>query len=366
MLVYFAIVLPSGKQRQPHQPTSCCSSTNVFLPCVLLRCRRDYQPLVDFCKGLAALHNNARTAAAPAPANLQELNNNSNASGAGAPASLSTNSSSSDSGMVRVIAANAPRRYVSLAGRAGRQALLQLPLESQAFLAPLPYAQPSQAYVAKVTGSMRQAAADMQQHRAQQQQQQQDKPEQQQLATEKHSSRSAAAVAGEAAADGGACPYIGFNVSSNFLDAQCLWDSTMAHSIAQQLLTAGNAPSCAHSVDEATAAASSIRSTSATAIGSTIAGDVKTSILQQQQQQQEGPLVIHVCGKFHAEHRLGIPEHLQQYVPGARVLVVTFVPADSMVMDLQQFEAAGLKGSADFVVLTDGSLPRSFASVHPV
>jgi hypothetical protein len=339
----------------------------VFLPSVLLRCRRDYQPLVDFCKGLAALHNNVRTAAAQAPANLQEFNTNSNASGAGAPTSPSTNSSSSSrhSSMVRVIAANAPRRYVSLAGRAGREALLQLSPESQAFLAPLPYAQPSQAYVAKVTGSMRQAAADMQQHRAQQQQQ--DKPEQQQLATEKHSSRSAAAVAGEAAADGGACPYIGFNVSSNFLDAQCLWDSTMAHSIAQQLLTAHNMPSRDHSVGTATAAASSINSTSATAIGSTIAGDAKpASSTLEQQQQQKGPLVIHLCGKFHAEHRLGIPEHLQQYMPGARVLVVTFVPADSMVMDQQQLEAAGLKGSADFVVLTDGSLPRSFASVHPV
>jgi hypothetical protein len=213
----------------------------------------------------------------------------------------------------------------------------------------------------------------MQQHRAQQQQQSQ--PKQQQPAADKHSSKAAAtaAAAAAAAADGGACPYIGFNVSSNFLDAQCLWDSTMAHSIARQLLTAHSTSSCQVSAGEATAAtaatASSVGSTAAvTAIGGpTAAGDAQpASSTLQQQQQQEGPLIIHVCGKFHAEHRLGIPEHLQQYVPGARVLVVTFVPADSMAMGQQQFEASGLKGSADFVVLTDGTLPRSFASVHPV
>ena len=33
----------------------------------------------------------------------------------------------------------------------------------------------------------------------------------------------------------GGCPYIGFNVSTNFLDAQSLWDATMAFSIAEHL-----------------------------------------------------------------------------------------------------------------------------------
>uniref|UniRef100_A0A383VZU2 Haem-binding uptake Tiki superfamily ChaN domain-containing protein n=1 Tax=Tetradesmus obliquus TaxID=3088 RepID=A0A383VZU2_TETOB len=338
--------------------------------------RRDYQPLVDFCKGLAALHNNTAAAAAAAAA-AAGVQGGSYSSASDTSAPTPADSSSSSRNCVRVIAANAPRRYVSLAGRAGRQALLQLPPAAQQFLAPLPYAQPSQEYVAKVTGSMRQAAADMQRHREQQQQQQQ----QQQPAADsgaaamRHSSTPAPAAAAAAAAaggpaDGGACPYIGFNVSSNFLDAQCLWDSTMAHSIAQQL-TAGAAntvtPAAAAGSNTASSTAgntcgSTASSTASSTTGSTLSGTSQ----QQQPQQQRGPLVVHVCGKFHAEHHLGIPEHLQLYAPGARVVVVTFVPADSMTMEQQQLEAAGLLGSADFVVLTDGRLPRSFASVHPV
>ncbi len=46
---------------------------------------------------------------------------------------------------LRVICANAPRRYVSLAGRAGREALHALPDAAKRWLPPLPYAQPSQA-----------------------------------------------------------------------------------------------------------------------------------------------------------------------------------------------------------------------------
>ena len=265
---------------------------------------------------------------------------------------------------MRVIAANAPRRYVSLAGRAGRQALLQLPPAAQQFLAPLPYAQPSQEYVAKVTGSMRQAAADMQRHREEQQQQ---PAADSGAAEERHSSAPgpAAAAASGGSTDGGACPYIGFNVSSNFLDAQCLWDSTMAHSIALQL-TAGAAAPVATAAAAGSSTASSTAGNTASSTASSTCGSTVNGTSQQQQQQQQRPLMVHVCGKFHAEHHLGIPEHLALYAPSARVLVVTFVPADSMAMDRQQFEAAGLLGSADFVVLTDGRLPRSFASVHPV
>jgi hypothetical protein len=236
---------------------------------------------------------------------------------------------------------------------------------ARSFLAPLPYAQPSQAYVEKVTGSMRQAAVDMQRHREQERQQQQQLAADGGAAAVRQSSTPAAEVAGAAATGGGACPYIGLNVSSNFLDAQCLWDSTMAHSIAQQLTASAAAPT-----DTAAAAPGSRASDTAdSAFSSTVSGTTARGALiasSTSEQQQQGPLVIHVCGKLHAEHHRGIPEHLQLYVPGVRVVVVTFVPSDSMTMDRQQFEAAGLLGSADFVVLTDGRLPRSFASVHAV
>jgi hypothetical protein len=93
--------------------------------------------------------------------------------------------------------------------------------------------------------------------------------------------------------------------------------------------------------------------------------------LQLQEQQQVEPLVIHVCGKFHCEGRLGIPEHLQHYssmgAAGAsppRVMVVVFSPEGQVQLSQQELSSRGLLGAGDFVVVTDGSLPRSFSSVH--
>ena len=43
-----------------------------------------------------------------------------------------------------VVCANAPRRYVSMAGRQGREALDGLPAFARQWLPPLPYGQPSQ------------------------------------------------------------------------------------------------------------------------------------------------------------------------------------------------------------------------------
>jgi hypothetical protein len=58
------------------------------------------------------------------------------------------------------------------------------------------------------------------------------------------------------------------------------------------------------------------------------------------------------------------------YAPDAKVLVVVFVPCDDVPgTSEQQLAGAGVgagSAAADFVVLTDGSLPRSFNSVHPV
>lgn len=77
--------------------------------------------------------------------------------------------------------------------------------------------------------------------------------------------------------------------------------------------------------------------------------------------------MVHVCGKFHCEDRLGIPEHLATYAPDAKVLVVVFQPHDmSTAVSAEEAKAAGLVGAADFVVLTDSRLPRSFVVEHPV
>jgi uncharacterized iron-regulated protein len=53
-----------------------------------------------------------------------------------------------------VVCANAPSRYTNLAGRKGRNALLELPKSSRAFVAPLPYDTASGNYYNKLMGLM--------------------------------------------------------------------------------------------------------------------------------------------------------------------------------------------------------------------
>jgi uncharacterized iron-regulated protein len=59
-----------------------------------------------------------------------------------------------------------------------------------------------------------------------------------------------------------------------------------------------------------------------------------------------GALVVHVNGAFHSEGGLGVPEQLAHYAPAARVLVVTFDPADDL-------DKAPDPSDDDFLVLTD-------------
>lgn len=53
-----------------------------------------------------------------------------------------------------VIAANAPRRYVNMVSRLGRDSLHRLPPQSRQWIAPLPYGEPSEAYLAKFNALM--------------------------------------------------------------------------------------------------------------------------------------------------------------------------------------------------------------------
>lgn len=83
-------------------------------------------------------------------------------------------------------------------------------------------------------------------------------------------------------------------------------------------------------------------------------------------------LVVHVCGKFHVDGRLGIPEHLEGYAPNADMAVVSFIPCDLVKLrsgeHLHQVvpEAAFINTAGDFVVLTNDQIPRSFEVNHPV
>lgn len=65
---------------------------------------------------------------------------------------------------LEIIAANAPRRYVNMVSRSGRDALNQLSPEAKKWLAPLPYSEPSKAYGDKfnsLMGNMPEASAGL-------------------------------------------------------------------------------------------------------------------------------------------------------------------------------------------------------------
>ena len=154
-----------------------------------------------------------------------------------------------------VIAANAPRRYVNRVSRLGRESLNQLSALAKSQIAPLPYAQASDVYAKKFAGLM------------------------------------------------GGMP----SHSSNLLDAQSLWDATMAYSIAEHL------------------------------------------------KKQPTALVVQINGSFHSENRLGAPEHLLRYRPNIKIVVVTMISDKSF----PNFDQPTQQNSGDFVIVTNPNLPRT-------
>lgn len=98
--------------------------------------------------------------------------------------------------------------------------------------------------------------------------------------------------------------------NDTMLDAQTLWDATMAWSIAEHL----------------------------------------TRI--------PGSKVVHTVGGFHSETGTGTPEHLVQYRPGTRFMVITMKTTD----DINTFSQEEHAGMGEFVILGDASLPRTYTS----
>lgn len=173
-----------------------------------------------------------------------------------------------------VLAANAPRRYVNRVASEGRTALNALPSHADRWLAPRPYPEPSQAYrerfMAQMSGGM-------------------------------HGSNHAPADTTEAdTTDSAAMPPGHGSGLMRLLDAQMLWDATMAYTMAEHLLRQPNA------------------------------------------------LIVHLTGRFHVAERTGTPEALTHYRPGTRQLVVYF----DAVPDPSSFDANAHAGKGDFVVLT--------------
>ena len=108
---------------------------------------------------------------------------------------------------------------------------------------------------------------------------------------------------------GSECPYIGVRKRDGLLQPMLMWDAGMARSIADTLKLYPNT------------------------------------------------LVLHVCGSFHCEFHFGIAEMLQHYRRNTRTLVVAIYPEE----DCSSFDPERHAGRADFVLLTDNTVPKSHA-----
>ncbi|MGM0704649.1 MAG: ChaN family lipoprotein [Bacteroidota bacterium] len=177
-----------------------------------------------------------------------------------------------------VLAANAPRRYVNRVASEGRSALDALPPHAADWLPPRPYPEASSAYRERFMAQMSGGA---------------------------HGSSHAPSDITEAdttesdTTDTAMPPGHGSGLT-RLLDAQMLWDATMAYTIAEHLLRQPNA------------------------------------------------LVVHLTGRFHIAERTGTPEALAHYRPGTRQLVVYF----DTVSDPDSFDEDAHTDKGDFVVLT--------------
>mmetsp|Transcript_18714 Transcript_18714/g.24706 ORF Transcript_18714/g.24706 Transcript_18714/m.24706 type:complete len:416 (+) Transcript_18714:104-1351(+) len=208
-----------------------------------------------------------------------------------------------------VIAANAPRRYVGLVGTKGRGALKGL---SQDYLStvlpPLPYPEVSERYKTKFFNTMAPGLLD--------------KPRQEE--NEKNFKEERL----QQAEDGGGCPHIGFKQSqiAKALNGMALWDSSMAHFISNKL---------------------------------------KENHLKGQ-----SSFIVHICGKFHCEEKLGIPEMLAKHFflssssphNSGHIVVIVISPEESY----KTFDKSLHQHVGDYVILTDAKKPRSFEIQHPI
>eukprot|EP00088_Acartia_fossae_P015208 TRINITY_DN1829_c0_g1_i8.p1 TRINITY_DN1829_c0_g1~~TRINITY_DN1829_c0_g1_i8.p1 ORF type:complete len:304 (-),score=22.47 TRINITY_DN1829_c0_g1_i8:84-995(-) len=149
------------------------------------------------------------------------------------------------------LASNCPRRYTRMVSRNGKEYLNQLKNSSSAtLLPPLPYSGASEAYTKNFIDIMQKM--------------------------------------------GNTNP----NVPTKMLDAQSLWDATMAHSLAGFL----------DQVDS----------------------------------------VLHVTGYFHIQHKLGTVEHFHRYAPGVDILTVVILPSEQLdALNTEQLNIG------DLVALTD-------------
>jgi uncharacterized iron-regulated protein len=212
-----------------------------------------------------------------------------------------------------VIAANAPRRYTNRVSRLGRESLGDLSAKALSYIAPIPYGEASDLYREQWDKVMAEAMEEMMSSSADDDSLSAPTADGDEDAEAEEVEEPVAEEADEpgtpvdsSTVDMGAMMHgMGY-----LLDSQSLWDATMAYSIADYLL------------------------------------------------RHPGSLVEHIVGGFHVQTGTGIPEHLQKYRPGTRVLIVMVEPSENP----EEFDTEEHTGLGDFVILSDESLPRTFDS----
>jgi uncharacterized iron-regulated protein len=191
-----------------------------------------------------------------------------------------------------VVAANAPRRYVSRVTSEGPESLSDLSEQARAFLPPLPYPGPSAVYrdqwetiMAEAMESMIAAAAEASAE-----------------ADEGDSGAEGEEADGPAEAEGTEEDEEerGYAISPNAVYSQALWDASMGHAVSEALV------------------------------------------------RHLGGFVVHFAGSFHVEKGTGILERIEDYRPGTRVTTVVMTKVD----DIDAWSAEDHGELADFVVLT--------------
>jgi hypothetical protein len=195
-----------------------------------------------------------------------------------------------------VLAANAPRRYVNRVSRLGKDALSDLPAQARETLPPLPFPDPTPAYRAEWNALMSGMSMEQQ------------CPVPEEEPSEETTKRTGEEDEAPAHAPPAGMPMHGGSFMENGLQAQTLWDASMAHTV--------------------------------------------TTFLDR----NPGALVVHMVGGFHVKNGTGTPEKIQFYRPGTRSLVVHMDLAE----DIDTFDPAEHGGRGDFVVLTDESLDLNY------
>ena len=224
---------------------------------------------------------------------------------------------------LRVVAANAPRRYVNRVSREGPESLHALSATAKGFLPPLPFPGPSAEYRAQWDALMAEVMAgpeaqpgasgddadpddadgddaddDDADHNDADDNDADDNDADDDDADDDDADDDDADDS-DADADEASAPQH-LAMGPNVIYSQALWDAAMGHAVTSAL---GVAP---------------------------------------------GSLVIHIAGSFHVQRGTGIPERIADYAPGTRVLSIVMVSVDdTTAWDDEQHEGLG-----DFVVLT--------------